>query len=80
VMVLHEGEPRGSGKDAPLLGELEVQVERPSPTRSSASSGRSCPRWTRFTRTSISRRSCSSGSSVETRGARSSPTRDGSFR
>jgi len=31
VMVLHEGEPRGSGKDAPYFGELEVQVELSEP-------------------------------------------------
>jgi len=31
VMALHEGEPRGSGKDAPYFGELEVEVELSEP-------------------------------------------------
>jgi Zinc carboxypeptidase len=31
VMALHEGEPRGAGKDAPYFGELEVEVELSEP-------------------------------------------------
>jgi hypothetical protein len=31
VMKLHEGKPRGEGKDAPLFGELEVRLELSEP-------------------------------------------------
>ncbi|MGH9334143.1 MAG: M14 family metallopeptidase, partial [Vicinamibacteria bacterium] len=31
VMELHEGKPRGEGKDAPLFGELEVRLELSEP-------------------------------------------------
>jgi hypothetical protein len=31
VMALHEGEPRGAGKDAPYFGELEVELELSEP-------------------------------------------------
>jgi len=31
VMALHEGEPRGAGKDAPYFGELEVGLELSEP-------------------------------------------------
>lgn len=31
VMELHEGNPRGAGKDAPLFGELEVRLELSEP-------------------------------------------------